>query len=120
VKFALIRRHIAAVFVGLLLSWFLLATLYCLPVKLITLYENRDLKLVQSWRLAGAALIPGALFLIFAIVFYALSSMALVQLAVVWCLHIVVGWIYLLVSPMFLPRHPEAASKGNPFNAAKK
>jgi hypothetical protein len=111
----------AAMFAGLLLSWAVLATIYCVPVRLITLYENRDLNWGQSWRLSGAALMPGALFLIFGMLVYGVSSMALVQLGIVWALHLVIGWIYLFVSPFFLPRHPAAeATRGNPFSGERK
>jgi hypothetical protein len=117
---AVLAAIAAATFVGLLASWIVLATVYCIPVKLITLYENRDLKWGQSWRLAGAALMPGALFLVFGILFYTLRSMALIQLGLVWCLHFVIGWIYLAVSPLFLPRHPSATVvRGNPFDGKK-
>ena len=106
----------AAMVAGLLISWAVLATVYCVPVRLITLYENRDLNWGQSWRLSGAALMPGALFMTFGLLVYGLSSMALVQLGVVWALHLVIGWIYLFISPFFLPRHPAAeATRGNPF-----
>jgi hypothetical protein len=101
---------------GLLVIWALLATVYCVPVRLITLYANRDLRLWQSWKLSGAALMPGALFLTFGMLVYGLGSMALAQLAVVWALHLAMGWIYLFVSPLFLPREPSAAAgRGNPF-----
>ena len=100
----------------LLLSWFVLATIYCLPVRVITLYENRDLTWGQSWRLAGAAQMPGALFLTFGIVFYGWTAMGLVQLALIWALHLLISWIYLFVSPFFLPRPPAAAGPpANPF-----
>jgi hypothetical protein len=111
----------AAVAAGLLIIWAVLATVYCVPVRLITLYENHDLNWGQSWRLAGAALMPGALFLTFGLLFYGLSSMALTQLAVVWALHLVIGWLYLFISPFFLPRHPSAPRvRGNPFTDARK
>jgi hypothetical protein len=110
----------AATFVGLLVSWTVLATVYCLPVKLVSLFENRDLRWGQGWRLAGAAMMPGALFLVLGIGFYGLTGMALIQLALVWCLHLVFGWIYLVVSPMFLPRDPEAAvAVKNPFGSKR-
>jgi hypothetical protein len=111
----------AAMVAGLLLSWTVLATIYCVPVRLITLYENRDLKWGQSWRLSGAALMPGALFLTFGLLIYGVSSMAVAQLGVIWALHLVIGWIYLFISPFFLPRHPAAgAARGNPFSGDRK
>jgi len=49
------------VVVGLFVTWSFLATIYVGPVWLISFFANRDLKLAECWRLAGAALMPGAL-----------------------------------------------------------
>ncbi len=101
---------------GLMVVWTALATVYCIPARLITFFENRDLNWRQSWRLAGAALMPGALFMTFGIIGYGLNWIDLVQLGAVAGLHLLVGWIYLFISPLFLPRNPEAAVvKRNPF-----
>ena len=43
-----------------MLSWTLLATVYCVPVRVFSFLENRDLEWGQSWLLAGAAMMPGA------------------------------------------------------------
>jgi hypothetical protein len=35
-------------------------------------------------------------------------------------LHLMIGWIYLVISPLFLPRHPAATVvKANPFAGTK-
>jgi hypothetical protein len=104
---------------GLMLIWALLATVYCLPVRLITFLENRDLSLRQSWPVAGAALMPGALFLTFAIFSYSLNLVDLLQLGGLAGLHFVIGWVYLFISPLFLPRIAAVAGvKVNPFAKA--
>jgi hypothetical protein len=107
----------AGVVAGLLVTWAVLATLYCLPVRLITYFENRELNWRQSWRLAGAALMPSALFLIFSLLSYGLKLVDLLQLGLLGGLHLVIGWIYLVISPLFLPRSPAAgqSSTTNPF-----
>ena len=106
-------------FVSLLVAWMVLATLYCAPVRLITFLANRDLNWRQSWRMAGAALMPGALFFTVAIICYSLNWIDLVRLGGAAVLHVVVGWIYLLISPLFLPRLPVASKvSGNPFAPA--
>ena len=103
---------------GLMLAWAVLATIYCLPARVITFFGNRDLSWGQSWRLAGASLMPGALLLTFGIVCHGLDLADLIQLGGIACLHLVVGWIYLFVSPLFLPRNPLAgAVKANPSAA---
>lgn len=101
---------------GLILSWMLLATLYFLPAWLVGFFGNRDLRLGASWRLAGASLMPGALFLTAAIILYGLGALDLVRLGLAAALHLVIGWVYVVASPMALPRHPAAAEmKKNPF-----
>lgn len=106
----------AAAVLALLVSWFILATLYCVPVKLITFFENRDLRWGQSWKLAGAALMPGALFLTAGIIACGLNLVDLIQLCAMAALHVVIAWIYLFISPLFLPRIPAPVSAtANPF-----
>jgi hypothetical protein len=99
-----------------LASWTLLATLYFLPVWLGAYFANRDLNLRQSWKLAGAALMPGALIMIAAILFYGFGMLDLVQLAAAVGAHLMASWVYLVwgvwVSPGALPG---AAVPENPF-----
>jgi hypothetical protein len=108
---------VALTLVGLMVSWFILATLYCVPVKLITLFENRDLGWGQSWKLAGAALMPGALFMTAGVVACGLNLVDLIQLGSIAAMHIIIGWIYLFISPLFLPRPAGTTMPGtNPFS----
>ncbi len=82
-------------------------------------FANRDLSLQSGWRLAGAALMPGALLMILGILLYDFGVLDLTGLGFVAAGHVVLGWIYLLISPLFLPRHPTAAESGkNPFAAS--
>jgi hypothetical protein len=109
------------VIVGLMLTWALLATIYCLPVWLVGFFANRDLSLRGSWRLAGAALLPGALLLTAAVFLYGSGALDLIRLAVAGAAHLVIGCIYLIVSPLRSPSHPAAvALKENPFVAPAK
>ncbi len=109
----------AVVAVLLMLAWQVLATAYFLPAWLAGFFENRALNLRGSWRLAGAALMPGALLMAVAILAYDFGVFDLVRLAFVAIGHLLISWIYLLISPLFLPRHPAMpASPGNPFVGA--
>jgi len=108
-----------AVVAGLMLVWALLATVYCLPAWLIGFFTNRDLRPRDSWKLAGAALLPGALLFMAAIVLFSFGALDLVQLCFLSAAHIALGWIYLLVSQFFLPRTNAAAPRGNPFSPAR-
>jgi hypothetical protein len=112
----LVALAMAALMVFLFLSWTVLATLYCVVVWLAGFFGNRTLGWGGSWRLAGAALMPGALLLSAALVLYGLRVFSLLQLLLAFGLHFVVGWAYLFVSPMFLARNPEVPpTGGNPF-----
>jgi len=102
------------VVVGLMLAWAVLATVYFLPVWLICFFADRDLNFRQCWRLAGAALMPGALLLTAAIALYALGALDLIQMSFAFGAHFVLGWIYLFISPLFLTRM-SPSEKRNPF-----
>jgi hypothetical protein len=99
--------------VGLMVCWGVLATVYCLPAWLAGLMAHRQLSLAGSWRLAGAALMPGALLLTAAILAYGLGALDLIQLGGAAAGHIVLGWVYLIASLLSLPRRPLMAA--NPF-----
>jgi hypothetical protein len=101
--------------IGLLASWWLLATIYFLPVWLLGFFVNRDLNFRRSWKLSGAALLPGALLMAAGILLYDFGEVTLVQLGFIFCAHFVLGWIYLFVSLLFVPGIPAALPKGNPF-----
>jgi len=104
-----------AVIVWLFLAWSVLATVYALPVWLISFFSNRDLRLAGCWRLAGAALMPGAVVMAVSIGLYGLGAFDLLALGSVGIGHLVVGWVYLLITPAFLPRVADAVATKNPF-----
>jgi hypothetical protein len=107
------------IIVSLLLCWSILATLYAGPAWLAGFFANRDLSLGGSWRLSGAALMPGCVLLTAAIFVYGLGFLDLVRLGVAVAAHLVVGWLYIWLSIRKLPFHPDAAAaKGNPFTPA--
>lgn len=107
-----------AVVASLMVTWFILATLYCLPVWVISFLLNRDLSFSQSWKLAGACLMPGALFLTLGIFCYTTRFVDLIQLGGMMGVHFVAAWIYIFISPFFCDKAPEAEKaslKQNPF-----
>lgn len=103
-----------ATLVGLLLVWRALGWVYCGPALLLAFFANRGLDGGGARRLSGAAQMPGALFLTLAVVCYGLGWMDPVRLLVAFAAHFVVSWVYLAVSPFFLPS-VEAVVKTNPF-----
>jgi len=107
--------------VGLWFSWLVLATIYMAPVRLIAFYADRELTIGAAWRVAGAALLPGALLMSGAIVLYSLHRLNLVGLLFAWLLHLVLAWIYAAIAPARLPRLPTALPRRrNPFGTERK
>jgi hypothetical protein len=102
---------------GLMLTWRLLATLYALPAWLIGFFCNRQLSLAGSWRLAGAALMPGALFMAAVIFIYGLGWLDLVRLLIAAVMHVLVGWIYVVLGVLALPKLALDSARTNPFQA---
>jgi hypothetical protein len=98
------------------LIWVILASLYFFPVWLVGFYADRHLSLAGSWRLAGAALMPGALVMVGAIFAYGLGVLNLLEMIAIFAAHIAVGWAYLILGPLSLPRTPNLPpSTVNPF-----
>ena len=112
---AMLAMAAGLVVMALMASWGCLATVYSLPVWLTGFFANRECGLGGSWRLAGAALMPGALLMCAAIVLYGCGALDLVRLAAAAAAHFVMGWVYLLVSPLRLPRIPAPAPNLDPF-----
>lgn len=101
--------------IGLLVIWSVLATFYFPPVWLLAHFTGRDLNFRQSWRLSGAALMPGALLMAAAILLYGSGFLDLIALGFIFGAHLVLSWIYLFISLLFVPRIPAAAPPANPF-----
>jgi len=107
------------VLLWLMLSWALLASLYCVPAWLIGFFANRQLSLRGSWRLAGAALMPGAMFFTAAVLFYDFGAVDLVRLAAAAAAHFIIGWVYVVASALSsTPLTGIVPEKVNPFGRA--
>jgi hypothetical protein len=116
----LLAFAMAGMVVGLMVTWTVLATVYFPLVWLVGFFANRQLNWAGSWRLAGAALMPGAVAMSAAMVLYGLQVLDLFRFGLAVGLHFVVGWFFLFVGPLFRPRQAGAApSGGNPFVAPK-
>jgi hypothetical protein len=98
-------------------TWTLLALLYAPVAHIIGFYADRTAPFHVSWRLAMAALLPGSVVLAGVIILYGLQQIDLIGLLFGVTLHLVIGWLYLLVSPLALPYHSNSTKrrKGNPF-----
>jgi hypothetical protein len=110
---------VSGMVIYLLASWCVLATVYCTPVWLLGFFSNRDLTLKSSWKLAGAAVMPGAFAMLVAIFFYGIGMLDLVHMGFALALHVLLGWVYLGVSTFYVPRIGEAKEPANPFIPGK-
>ncbi len=104
------------VVLGLLMGWGLRASVFCWIVRLIAFFNDRDLNVAGSWRLAAATAMPGALLLTAGILLHGLGAFDLIHLLILAVVHLVLGWVYLIVCPLSLPRLPAARGRlANPF-----
>jgi len=116
---SLLAGVMGTVLLGLFVSWFGLAFAYVMPVWLLGFYLNRRLSMSASWKLSGAALLPGALVMLAGISFYDLGALDLVGLLFVFVAHIVTGWVYLVLGVVTAERVVTAAGvRKNPFRSA--
>jgi hypothetical protein len=100
----------------LMVAWAGLALLYTPVAAVLCFLMNRKCAWAGCYRLAGAALLPGAVFLNMAMVLYAFRQMELIGFLVAFGLHVLVGWLYLLLAPSCLPaKEISAKPVENPF-----
>jgi len=96
---------------GLLVSWSALGVLYMVPVKIFSISR---VTWRGAWQLASAAQMPGVLVMCAGIFFYGLKQLELIELVIVWAIHLVLPWCYLFFSPIFAPKPSEAETKLQP------
>ena len=115
---ALLAGVLALVVVWLFASWFALAFLYMAPGWLLGFFLNRQLSWSGSWKLSGAALLPGALLMLAGISFYDFGALDLVGMMFLFAAHLVTGWVYLMLGVIAAPREVgETSARKNPFAA---
>ncbi len=104
------RSHMVLAGLGLLVvltllfAWSALGLLYTFPAKVFSV--NR-VDWAGARKIAVAAQLPGALVMSIGIVFYGLKQLDLVALLVVWGVHLMLPWVYLMFSPILAPKPPK-------------
>jgi hypothetical protein len=106
-----------AVVVWLLLVWTVLAWIYAPAAKLVAWFCDRQLTWPGAWRLAGAALLPGAVLMALGLVLYGGQMVDVFGLGYFGTVHFLVGWVYLLAAPVFAPRVSSSQIIRNPFHS---
>ena len=104
------RSHMVLAGLGLLTilallgAWSALGLLYMFPVKVFSF--NR-VDWAGAKKIAIAAQMPGALVMSVGIVLYGLKQLDLVALLIVWGVHLLLPWMYLMFSPILAPKPPK-------------
>lgn len=98
----------------LVLNWWILALLYFPVARLMAFFADRSLSWPQAWRLSAAAQLTGALVATLAILLLSLEAIDLIRFAFFYGTHFLVGWVYVLAAPFFLPATAPTAGS-NPF-----
>ena len=78
-------------------------------------FADRNLSWVGAWRLASAALMPGALLMAAAVFSYAWHTIDLLGLSFFFTAHLIIGWVYLVGGVCAAPRLFPRNTKQNPF-----
>ena len=114
------RSHIVLAGFGLLVIWVLLCAwsvlgrLYMVPVKIFSVNQ-------VSWagakKIAIAAQMPSVLVMTVGIGLYGMKQINLVALLVVWGIHLVLPWVYLIFSPILAPKPPKPKAKAKKTKA---
>jgi len=115
----MIHAAFSVVLLGLLfVQWALLAACYTPVVWLVARAAGRRPGLRPSWRMASAALMPGALFLVASLILYGTGTLSLAAFALCVVGHLLLGPVYVFLAPKHLPAAPVVASTAqgaNPF-----
>ena len=117
---AFLAGAVGGTVVWLIMTWSLLALLYAPVIRLAGEFADRDLNLGGSWRLAGAALMPGAVIMVASIFAYGIGLMDLVSLLFAFGVHLAAGWVYVFLSLLFVPGLTGVGKKSNPFASRSK
>ena len=94
-------------FCSLVLIWQVLSFLYMFGVKLLAWATRRQVEWTGAYMLSGASLMPGALLMTAGILCYSIGCISLEGLGIFAAAHIVLAWIFLLISTLLLPKAPK-------------
>jgi hypothetical protein len=98
---------------AVLFVWWIFATIYFLPVRLLAFFQDREVTLGGSWRLCCAAMLPSTILLLLGIVGYRFRAVELIPLVLIAALHLVIPWVLIPFATLALPRL--GPKQANPF-----
>jgi hypothetical protein len=94
-------------------TWVAFGIAYTIPVRIFAAVLKRSVSLWGSWKISVAGLLPAAILMTVAIAAYGLGQIRIIHLIVVWALHFIVGWIFIIGATIRLPIR---RAESNPFD----
>lgn len=104
--------------IGIVVSWWLLATLYAPVTALWLLSLRRPAGLGLAWKLAASALLPASLVVAVSFVAYGTLMIRVPGLMIGYALHFLAGMVAIAWAAGGVPARPKAAV-ANPFEAPR-
>lgn len=95
------------------LVWMTLGLIYKIPVALISKILKRKFELSGIFRISVMSQMLPAIIMCVGILLYAYGRIDLTTLLIIFANHIPFAWIYLIITPFYLPKIPEDTN--NPF-----
>lgn len=117
-RWALLALLAIATALSLFAMWWSLALAYAPLVKFIAFFADRAVTWSGAWRVAAAALLPGACLVALGLLLYGSGVIPLFQFGLLYALHLVAGLVFVITSPSFLPKIFTAPGVKNPFGPA--
>lgn len=105
---------------SLLLSWGLFGIAYAIVVRFLAAAFGRALTFLGAWKLSVAAQLPGSVLMAFALALYSSGQISVLFVVVMFAAHFLTTALYLLVSPLFLPKVEPTSAEKNPFESDSK
>ena len=117
-RWAILALIALATVASLFAMWWSLALLYLPLVKVIAFFADRAVTWGGAWRLAAAGLLPGACLMAAGLVLHGFGAVDLIRFGLLYVLHVVLGFIFVITSPFFLPKLLPAVKTKNPFTGS--
>lgn len=117
-RWAMLALVALATVVSLCVMWWSLALLYVPLVKVIAFFADRAVTRGGAWRLGAAALLPGSCLVALALALHGFGAVDFFRFGLLYLLHVVVGFLFVVTSPFFLPKLQAVAEVKNPFTSS--
>lgn len=104
--------------VGLLMTWWVMATILAGPTWLIAFFFDRELSFTDCWKYCCAAFMPGSCLMMFAVLLYGMGFVDLVTFVVLGVAHFAMDLLVPWAGLFLLPRSRKSPRVTNPFSGS--